>query len=229
MADIRGVAGVTPTRVTSDDKFLSPQLTRDGGLVSTDWITARALEGRLITARAGSATTPITFGAGTIDTTEYDLAVVVPATVVAVLLSIDVDFEALGTTAILEGMASTGTGGVVGTDTDLVTGTTITSSRTDNAYASLCSGGVASNADATYFTANINEFMRFGQSKAVDIVTADDDNAYPPLHYHWDYREAGPQILVGDGTVQLMVFAASQAGTGFIRARWVELPIGMVS
>jgi hypothetical protein len=39
----------------------------------------------------------------------------------------------------------------------------------------------------------------------------------------WNYRTAGyAPILVGAS--QLQVFAGSQAGTGFIQAKWVELP-----
>lgn len=229
MSDIRLVAGATPTRITGDDQFLGLRGIRDGSAVTVDWVTALAMEGRVITARAGSATTPITFGAGTIDTTEPDFALSVPTGTMVVLLEILVHMETFGTTAIFEGMASTGTGGVFGTDTDLVVGTTITNSRTDNPYASLCSAGVASNADATYMTANVSEFWRFGANKVVDIATADDDSSQPRVTFKWSYKDSGPQVLVGNGTVQLMVFAASQAGTGFIEVKWAELPSTMVS
>lgn len=224
MTDIRSVASTTPTRVQSDDSVLAPHLLRDGSLVSSDWELARSLEGRVFVANAGTVTTPLTFGAGVIDTTEPDLHIAIPSGTTAILLGIQVQVEAFGTTAIFEGMAAIGTGGSAGTDTAV----TPTSLRADAPISSNATVGAAGDADATYMTTNVSEFWRFGIQKAATTATGDDDSSRDGERWEWNSKERGIYpVLVGPA--QLQVHAAGQATTGFIIATWVEVPSNSVS
>src|SRR3990167_505658 len=115
MSDVRGVSGVTTvTRVSKDDAFIGLRTQRDGALFTSEWIHGLSEEGRVFVGNGGSVTTPITFGAGTIDTTEPDFDLSVPAGTLVIPLQIRAYLEAYGTDAQFECMASVGTGGAQG-------------------------------------------------------------------------------------------------------------------
>src|SRR3990167_4516510 len=189
MSEVRGITGVvSPDRATKDDARLGLRMLRDGTPLSAEWLAGLQMEGRGFIANAGTVTSPITFGAGSIDSTEPDLGLTIAANTRWIIpYSIQVVFETFGTTLLLEGMAAAGTGLVLGTDTDV----TPVSVRTHSQYTSQASVGVASNADATYFTANSFEFWRFGHNKIVDIATADDDSTAPQTVFTWSALESG--------------------------------------
>src|SRR3990167_1136983 len=118
MADIRAKTGVRqPDRQTQDKALAFVRALRDGSLSMADFVMVSALEGRGFVANAGTVTSPITFGAGTIDTTEPDFDMLVPAGTLVIPVEIRVYMEAFGTNAQFECMASVGTGGTQGTDT----------------------------------------------------------------------------------------------------------------
>ncbi|MBW2672497.1 MAG: hypothetical protein JRD89_03655 [Deltaproteobacteria bacterium] len=212
-------ASSTGYAVTSDGAFHRLTGTRDGALFTSDWVQAQMMRGNVFCANAGTGTSPITFGAGSIDTTEPDLHISVPANTTILLLELVVHMETYGTSQLFEGMASYGTGGSAGTDTAV----TPTNMRSDAPSASSCTVGCASDADATYTTTNVVEFWRFGLQKAFTTATADDDSPAYPCTFVWSHKMAGYMpVLVGAS--QLQVFAGAQAGTGFIQAKWVELP-----
>jgi hypothetical protein len=200
---------------------------RTGAVIVQDDVMALAKEGRIFCANGGTVTSPLTFGAGNIDTTEPDFFLSTPSGTTATILEIRVKIEAYGSNAIFELMAASGTGGVAGTDTDLVAGTTINSLRSDYPVAVQSSAGVASAADATYMTANVAEFWRDGLMKAVTTATADDDSPMPPQTFVWSYKNNPPVVLVG--AAQLMVFAAGQATTGFITVLFAEEPSNSIT
>ncbi len=220
MSDLRIKTGVSsPTRVTSDGQWINARGSRSGALYTADWLQAMAMEGRMFVANAGTITTPITFGAGSIDSTEPDLHLAVADGTTAFLVSLDIVVEAYGSTAIFEFMAAIGEGGTAGADTATVP----TNLRTDAPVSTTSVVGNASAADAVYMTTNISEFWRGGLAKAVTIGTADDDSSIQKETYHWSARESGKYpILVG--AAQLQVHCAAQASTGFITAVWVEVP-----
>ena len=199
---------------------------KDGTLSVADFIAIMSLEGRVFSAEAGSATTPVTFGAGSIDTTEYDLKVLVPAGTSIIPVELNIVMETYGTTALFEFMASIGQGSTaaMGTDTDV----TIYNVNLGHANGSNCLAGAASNNDGVYPTDNVVEFFRGTQAKAVTIATADDDSTWQPECFNWRVKEAGYlPILNGKGSLD--VFAAAQAGTGFIMAKWIEIPSSWLS
>lgn len=200
-----------------------PWYTREGAAVVAPIEQAWAQEGRVFAANAGSVTTPLTFGAGAIDTTEPDFDLLVPtnASIMVVPLQILIHMEAFGSDAIFEGMAAVGIGGTQGTDTDVVPRCL----RHDTpAGASLCTIGAASNADAVYMTSQVSELFRFGIQKVATVGTGDDDSNRGGETYIWTARGSGvyPYLVAGS---RLNVFAAAQAGTGFIEVIYAELPL----
>src|SRR3990167_5712869 len=204
------VRSVTPNRGTSDDSMGIARATRDGSLFSADWLLGLAMEGRIFNATGGSATTPITFGAGAIDTTEPDLYVIVPDGTAIIPLEIRVYMEAFGTSAQFECMAACGTGGSTSAPTG---GTLVTSTnrRTDAPNTSNCT--IYSNVDAsgaTYMTTNVSEFWRDGQQFAITKTAGSATAAaLDPFLFVWKYSDSmAPPVLMGAS--QLAIFAASQ-------------------
>jgi hypothetical protein len=176
---------------------------------------------------AGTATAPLTFGAGSIDTTEPDFDLLLPAgsAVMVVPLQILVHMETFGTDALFEGMASFGLGGAQGTDTDV---TPICLRPDRPAGGSVCTIGAAADAGATYMTQNVAEIFRFGIEKVATVGTGDDDSNRLGDTYLWTARGSGiyPHLVASSLAARLNVFASAQAGTGFIQVMWAELPLG---
>lgn len=193
---------------------------RFGHLYVADTYEAMALGGYVFVANAGTVTTPVTFGAGTIDTTEPDFDLLVPATKLVIPLSIEVKIEAFGTDAIFELMASVGVGGTQGTDTDL----TVKNMRSDAPATTGCTVGAASNADAVYMTSNVFEFWRDGIAKVATVGTGDDDSNRGFETFRWSRKEMGTGPVMA-GSSRLNVFAAGQATTGFITVTWAEFTL----
>jgi hypothetical protein len=216
----------TTDLISSTSTKVAVKALMDGTLSIMDFANVMSLEGRVFSASAGSVTTPVTFGAGTIDTTEPDLQIIVPSGTTIIPLDILLVMEAYGSTALFEFMASIGQGSTVahGTDTDVTPVNVNLGYGTNTA----CTVGAASNADAVYQTSNIVEFWRGCEPVAVTVATADDDSTFYPVNYSWKAKDAGYlPILNGKGA--LTVFAASQAGTGFIQCRWAEFPTAYLS
>lgn len=226
MADLRAWVGLkNPDRKTADGVYAKVRALRDGTLSMADFAMVSALEGRAFVGNGGTITTPITFGAGTIDTTEPDFDLSVPAGTLVIPLEIRVYMEAFGTSAQFECMASVGRGGAQGTDTNI----TPTNLRADAPYSTVCSVGVASDADATYMTSNVSEFWRDGQQFAITKTAGSATAAaLDPFLFTWKWSDAHvpPIMYSASGITRLNVFAASQAGTGFITVKWLELPGG---
>lgn len=197
---------------------------RDGTLSTAGFIQAMSFEGRVFGGNAGTVTSPITFNPTAIVTTGADLMVLAPAGTTIIPIEVCIQMEAFGTTAIFEAMVSIGTGGALGTDTDVVP----VCLNSVVARATQCSAGAAADeASATYFTGSVHELMRWGAAKAVTVGTADDDSAWPPLNLVWRAMEGGYLPIV-KGSGGFAVFAAAQASTGFISAKWIELPTSVV-
>ena len=192
---------------------------RDGSLSTAGFIQAMCMEGRMFAVNAGTASSPITCGAGGIDTTEPDLIVLAPAGTTIIPIEVCIQIEAYGSTAIFEALVSCGSGGVDGTTTAV----TPVCLNTHLGYTSQCSAGNASAADSTYFTSNLIELERWGAAKSVTVGTADDDSAWAPPNYAWRAL-AGGYLPIIKGIGGICVFASAQASTGFISAKWIEVP-----
>lgn len=207
-----------------------PWYNRNGATVMTPVEQAWAEAGRVFTVNAGTGTSPIPFGAGTIDTTEPDLDFEVPAgaSFMVVPLEIHIQMEAFGTTAIFEGMASIGLGGVFGTTGgSAVTPVCLRTDRPNGASGCRAISNV-DGSGATYMTSNVAEIFRFGIEAVATVGTGDDDSNRGGNAYLWAARDRGvyPVMVASGGLVcRLNVFACSQAGTGFIRFTYAELPL----
>ena len=193
-------------------------------------------DNRIFNVNAGTGTTPITFGAGSIDTTEPDVDFAVRPGTIFLPLKIHVQMETFGTTLLWEGMASVGAGATGartgGTLIDPVSNRTSSPRNSALRGGSLASQGVASNVDAsgaTYQTLNVNEFWRFGANKVVDIATAIDTSTDVRTERTWLAVQEGfaPIVEAYDGTAlgRLNVFSGSQAGTGFITVSYAEFRV----
>jgi len=183
---------------------------------------SQAIRGRLMCAAAGSLTTPITWTATAAnDQTKAAVMVDVPSGTTIFPLSIDLHMEAYGTNAIFECAASVGSGGVSAGGTAV----TVTNMRTDDPYNSNCT--VTSDlTGATALTTNDSEFWRSGVQVAITVATAVNNianNAENFYKYSWNYKDGlWCPIVVGAG--QLVVTQGSQAGTGFCKIIWIEVP-----
>lgn len=217
-------AGKVPKRITADDDFIPIQGTRDGAMFTADWLQAKAQEGRMFVANSSKVSTVTTFGAGSISSDEIDLMIQVPADTTIIPVEIRVKMEAYGNTAIFETMASIGTGGSISSTTTEYTAITPTSLRTDAPHTSACTITAAHDSGTpTYMTANISEFWRDGLMQAWTQTSASAGTTYVPQVFKWNALEEGV-FPVCVGASQLAVFAASQAGTGFITVVYVEIP-----
>lgn len=196
------------------------RLNRRGEIVTSEFITQAALDGRLFCASAGTLTTPITWTAtATIDGTKPLFFLSVPAGTTVIPVSIQLYMEAYGTNAQFECMAAVGTGGVSAGATPV----TITNLRTDSPNTSTCTAG-SDLTGATYMTTNISEFWRDGQQFAITKTTASATaSASDPCKYIWKITDGlSMPVIVGAG--QLAVCQGSQAGTGFCIVTWAEYP-----
>ena len=148
-----------------------------------------------------------------------------PLDVFIIPIKLDVQFETYGTTALMECVAAYG----AGTGGSYTGGSAITPVNYNMLGLPTSKCTVKSNVDAagsTYQTLRVGEFWRDGKNKVVDIATADDDSTDVKTKFTWRLVEegVGPHITGLDGTNvgRLNVFAASQAGTGFITLVYAE-------
>jgi len=200
-----------------NDVFL--RALRDGTLVMASFVEAMCLEGRVFSVNSGTITSPGSHGDASIDSTEADLMVLAPDGTTIVPLEIVIQMEAYGADGIFEAMLACGLGGTLGTDQDL----TPTNINTGSGRTSNCTAGGESAADSVYHTSRVMELSRWGAAKAVTVGTADDDSTVPPPNFIWRAKDEGYfPIIVGAGGFS--VYAAASTTTGFIMARWLEVP-----
>ena len=212
--------GIQPAVFGADDQYSKAQGTRDGAIWTADWVLARCAEGRVFVANAGTVTTPITFGAGIIDEDEYDLHIAVPSGTTIGIISVDVVFEVVGTNALLEVMAKTGTGSTVGAGTAI----TPRNLRSDAPFTSNCTITAAATASSGVEITGA-EFFRNCLGKTVTVATSGIQAATQPRKFSWNHKDAGYiPIVVGATGAACGVFAGAQAGQGFITVVYVEVP-----
>ena len=220
MGYIEYITGIQPDVFGVDDAYSKAQGTRDGAIWTADWVLARCAEGRVFCANAGTVTTPITFGAGVIDEDEYDLHIAVPSGTTIGILSVAVVMEVVGTNAIMEVMAKTGTGSTVGAGTAI----TPRNLRSDAPFTSLCTITSAATASSGVEITGA-EFMRYVVAKTATVATTGQTIQDPSRRFVWNHKEAGYiPIVVGATGAACGVFAGAQAGQGFITVIYVEVP-----
>ena len=219
--DMRGLSGTSSvSRATDDRHVMDLRMTRDGAPFTADWLLGAALEGRVFCAQAGLLSTAITWTAtATNDQTKPAVFLSVPSGTTIIPVSIELYMEAFGTTAQFECEAITGTGGVSASGTAMV----ITNMRTDAPVSSTCTA-TSDITGGTACTANVNAFWRDGQqfaiTKSAGSATA---AASDPNKFAWKLSDSMVAPVV-KGPGQLMVTQGSQAGTGFCKVVFVEIP-----
>ena len=212
------------SRAGSDGNEMDLRCTRDAVPFTASWFMAQAMEGRMYHASAGSLTTPITWTAtAACDMTKAAVMIDVPVGTTIIPVSISLYMEIYGTDALFECAAHIGSGGVSAGGTAV----TVTNLRSDAPDSSLCT--VTSDlTGGTALTTNISEFWRTGHQLVTTVATSDDASPWtPPLHV-WRLAESGV-IPIVKGAGQLFVTQGSQAGAGFCKICWVELPSTMIA
>jgi len=195
---------------------------RRGELVTANNYQQFVMDGRVFVSNGGSGTTPITF-AGAYDADAPDFFLNVPIGITVIPLRVQVIYDAVGTEATMEiiGLYSnTGDSSATGT------AGTIMNMRTDNPRVSSCAVTVA--VDAAGITdpnaGVFAEFWRYARPLTDTVATTENDRL--PLVFDWSaFRDGPAPVIVGNSPgACLAVYAASQAGTGFITVEWVEIP-----
>jgi hypothetical protein len=134
-------------------------------------------------------------------------------------LEISIYMEAFGSNAQFECEALTGTGAVSAGGTAM----TITNMRSDAPYSTNCTA-TSDITGGTAPTANVNAFWRDGQQFAITKSAASATAAASdPNKFVWRYTDGlFCPIVVGAG--QLLVTQGSQAGAGFGKIIFIEVP-----
>jgi len=168
---------------------------------------------------------PLTFGAGDIDETEQDIVIYVPSGTTIGILEVCVYMEAFGTTAVFECMGKVGTY----TTISAAVGSTITprNLRSDSPFTSNCTIKAACSTTASSGLTGA-EFWRDGIQHAKTLATAGAANVNrPTFKFSWNHKQSG-FIPMAIGTGACAVYAASQAGSGFITVTYVEIPTSRI-
>ncbi len=223
MAVIKGNAAQT-TKVTreSEGAEVYMRMLRDGTLGIADLIALLSLEGRIFTCNGGTGTTAVTFGAGTLATTEFDLHVAVPSSVIIIPLELSIIFDTCGTIQIVECAMASGTGSVTGAGTAL----TPASSNPNVGRTSACTvTSIPTVSSATAFTANVKEIWHAGDPAGQTVTAVGTIRSQHT--FRWNAKDSGIYDIVGPSQ-QLAVWASAQAGVGFLCFKYAELPVSAV-
>ncbi len=223
MSDLRIRRQVSSvTRATDDDKWMNLRGTRDGAMISADWLTAMALEGRCFGVNSGTDTQAVTHNAA-YAATEPDMLITVPSGTTIIPVMIQVNFEDTSTAIAVDCMAvATSVYDAVTTDTDL----TIHNMRMDAPNDSLCQA-VAVVTGTTALTPLAGNFIEFWRGVAGVAEDAFGGNATPTneliTRTAWNIKDSlVPPVIVGEGS--LYIYMSGTKGVGFCTAIWVEVP-----
>uniref|UniRef100_A0A6M3XVE8 Uncharacterized protein n=1 Tax=viral metagenome TaxID=1070528 RepID=A0A6M3XVE8_9ZZZZ len=203
-------------QVGSSGTYTDVKVSKDGALLTQEWVLAQVIAGNVFHAYVGQATTPVTLDAAWANT-DPDISLDIPDGRLIIPLEVKVVMEAYGTTALFESMtlcsrtlaaASAGTAFVP------------INMRTRTGGGSNCSCYVGPTVTSGYTTGAF-ELHRWTYAKAVTIATADDDNSIYPAEFVWSYKDHPAPVLEGNASMQ--TWATSQAASGYISWYWIEL------
>ena len=225
MAQDIGVVRQSSYSNWSEGQDRGVRINRRGEVVDLNFIQQSVADGRVFAANGGRGSTVITF-AGAYDADAPDFFIHVPTGITIIPVRIEVIYEAVGTESTMEIIAlASSTGDETATGT-AVSQANIMNLRTDRPFVSACTVTVA--IDAAGITdpnaGNYIEFWKFQRPLTDTVATTENDRN--PLVFTWSALSDGPApvIVAGASGASLSVYAASQAGTGFITVTWIELP-----
>mgnify|MGYP001609395776 CR=1 FL=1 len=205
----------------ADGQERPARLNRRAELVTQATIQQWVADGRVFTVNSGTGTAPATFAGAYVATTP-DVYVYVPLGTTLIPLKIRVMYEAVGTESTMEIVA---TASVTGDSTAGGTALTIYPYRLDNPRASV----VTATAGGTVTSPNSGIFFDFWRKmRPLTDTVATTENDRHELVFEWSALTDIPPYIVGTtagtGGSCLALWAASQAGTGFIEVTWAEIP-----
>lgn len=210
---IQGIVGLT--RRATELQHMVPALSRQGALITQDWIVQAILEGHGYTTQIGDATTQTDFAETAYDEDQPQFALRVPDGTTVLPLSLIISLEDAAGTDNLVALSTTTNDIGNGTSTAL----TVSPLRagTNISETSQCTARSLYTANATAAT-GLREFRRWVFPFANEADTL-------PYVARWSIREdAAIPVLVGPATLQAHVIATSTAPQGFLDAAWLELP-----
>ncbi len=223
--DIRVKSQQSSPEVPKDGTTRPVVGTRDGAIFSADWYLKQLMRGKIFQVAGGAtnqgATDPGTFGAGALDTDEFDLLVSVPANTTIIPLGWTVVCEAFGSTGLLEILLAWGTGAVSGgTDLTLVpvnqnTGSGNTSALTNRIVALAADSGTA--------LVQEGEIWRDGLQLVEDIAA--NDNAAWPSKFQWK-AQSPDDLHIIEGAKFIAGWVSAVGATGFQKFTWAEFETG---
>jgi len=188
-----------------------------------DYFAAKALKGQMFTAASADVSTATTWTAtATVDITKPCFFLIAPSDKAIIPVKISLYMEAFGSNAQFECNAVIGAGGSY---TSGMTAITPICTRGDLSTASGCTVYAGGNTTVTVgSTTKLNVFWRDGQQFAITKTTASATaSVSDPCNFVWRAADAGELHIVGP-SMQLAVHQGSQAGTGFVKVIYVEIP-----
>jgi hypothetical protein len=215
MSDIRVAAKTSGIGRAGQGTYAGAAGTLEGGLITADLSYLLSLNGDVFVANGGSASSPATF-AGAYDADGPDFVIDVPDGTTIVPLAINIHYQTVGTTGLLETFAS-----VSGTLGAVSAGTAVTPQniRTGAAGSSGCTVNVAVDAAGSTAQTGAYEFFRGGFQLVEDMAATED---WAERTWNWSARESGVYPII-DGAGSLFIHCAAVAGTGFITVTYYEV------
>ena len=186
-----------------------------------------AMRGRVFTASSKNVTTPVVWEVTeTIDITKPIFLLEIPTGTAVIPLSIQVYFEAIGTTTSkdIEMNSVIGTGG---SRTSGFTSIDPVGTRSDVRTQSKCTAWVGDDDDTPIMvgsTSNLNYIWRDGEQAAVTKSDGDVNARVGGIFkYAWSALDESSINIAGPGS-QWVVNQGSEAGSGYIQVQYLEFP-----
>lgn len=215
--ELSGRKAVTPIRETVDVADGQAWFSRDGSIITMDWYTAMALEGRVFNVALATPDTTMT-GATSYDPTHPSIVIDIPEGTVFIPVHVDICYEDAGSTDnyIIIGCEDITTYSSGGTAIS-----TCNNLRTDNPRASTITVLKASDSAITATDPGATERILFSYVNAfLDATTS------PPMQVIWEPKS--PPILVGPASFLAYCYGAGAPEYSF-SIQWVELPRNAVA
>ena len=210
---VAGRKAISPQRTTSDGQLGDLWLSRDGALVTMDWYTAMALEGRVYNINVATPDTTMT-AAVNYDATHPSVIAVAPAGTIMIPVFFNI---------ALEDASGTDNHIIIGCDSANLYasgGTAVSSAyniRTDEPNASAVTVKYASDSAITVTDPGVGERILYNYINAFADATTS-----PALVVDWQPK--APPVLVGPATFFVYVWAASTASEYEFSFQYIELP-----
>lgn len=224
--DLRAKAQQANPEVVEDGNVAPIVATRDLALFTADWYLKQALRGKIFQVAGGATdqgfSDPGTFGAGALDTDEFDLLLTVPLGTTIIPLEWILTLETFGTTSLLEILLAWGIDAVVGANA--VTLVPVNQNLGSNRVSAITNNVVMLGDNGGTALTKEGEIFRGGLQLVEDIAA--NDNAAWPSQFGW--KAEGPSDLhIIEGPRLIAGWVSSQAGTGFQKFTYLELETGV--